>query len=408
VSQSLEEFLRIERGRVLASIIRFTGDIGLAEDAVHDAVVVALEHWPRTGMPRNPGAWLTTTARNKALDRIRRESKRSTTEQVAQALSEIDVPLPTGAVRDDQLRLMFMCCHPALSPEARVALALRTICGLTTAEIARVHLLPEARISQRISRAKAKIAAARIPYVVPEDYELPDRLPSVLITLYSVFTIGHHAAFGSLDSRVDLGIEGVRLARILVELMPDEPECLGLLALVLATHARSGTRVDSAGELVLMEHQDRSQWNHTDIAEAAALVERVLPRRQIGPYQIQAAIACLHGLAPTWTETDWAQIAVLYALLEKIAPSPVVRVNRAVAVAYHEGPFAGLQMLDSVEATDTTAVQRWHLFWSTRAALLKRAGRPLEAIDAYRRALTCEPNNSDRRFLESQLALLVD
>jgi RNA polymerase sigma-70 factor, ECF subfamily len=407
VSESLEEFLRIERGRVLASIIRFTGDIALAEDAVQDAVVVALEHWPRTGMPRNPGAWLTTTARNKALDRIRRESKRSATEQVAQALSEIDAPLPTGAVRDDQLRLLFMCCHPALSPEARVALALRTICGLTTAEIARVHLLPEARIGQRISRAKAKIAAARIPYVVPEDYELPDRLPSVLTTLYSVFTIGHHAAFGSLDSRIDLGIEGVRLARILVELMPDEPECLGLLALVLATHARSGGRVDSDGELVLMEHQDRSQWNHTAIAEAAALVERVLPRRQIGQYQIQAAIACLHGLAPTWTETDWAQIAVLYALLEKIAPSPVVRVNRAVAVAYHEGPFAGLRMLDSVEATDTTAVQRWHLFWSTRAELLKRAGRRDEAIDAYRRALTCEPNDSDRRFLERQLALLV-
>jgi RNA polymerase sigma-70 factor, ECF subfamily len=403
VSESLEGFLRIERGRVLATLIRFTGDIGLAEDAVQDAVVVALEHWPRTGMPRNPGAWLTTTARNKALDRIRRESKRSVTELVAQSLSEVDAPLPTGAVRDDQLRLLFTCCHPALSPEARVALALRTICGLSTAEIARVHLLPEARIGQRISRAKAKIAAARIPYVVPEDYELPDRLPSVLTTLYSVFTIGHHAAFGSLDSRVDLGNEGVRLARILVDLMPDEPECLGLLALVLATHARRGARVDSAGDLVLMEDQDRSKWNHDDIAEAAAIVERVLARRRIGPYQIQAAIACLHGLAPTWEETDWAQIAVLYALLEDIAPSPVVRVNRAVAVAYHEGPEAGLRLLDTIDAT---SVRTWHLYWSTRAELLKRAGLFDDAMDAYRHALTCELNDSDRRFLASRLRAL--
>jgi RNA polymerase sigma factor (sigma-70 family) len=267
VSESLEGFLRIERGRVLATLIRFTGDIGLAEDAVQDAVVVALEHWPRTGMPRNPGAWLTITARNKALDRIRRESKRSVREQVAQSLSEVDAPLPTGAVRDDQLRLLFTCCHPALSPEARVALALRTICGLSTAEIARVHLLPEARIGQRISRAKAKIAGARIPY----------------------------------------------------------------------------------------------------------------------------------------KETDWAQIAVLYALLEDIAPSPVVRVNRAVAVAYHEGPEAGLRLLDTVDAT---AVRGWHLYWSTRAELLKRAGRIDDAIDAYQHALACELNDSDRRFLKSRLRSL--
>lgn len=403
MGESFEELLRIERGRVLASMIRFTGDISLAEDAVQDAVVVALEHWPRTGMPRNPGAWLTVTARNKALDRIRRESKRSATEQVAQSLSEGDHPIPTGAVRDDQLRLLFTCCHPALSPEARVALSLRTICGLTTSEIARVHLLPEARIGQRISRAKAKIAAARIPYSVPHDHELPDRLQSVLTTVYSVFTIGHHAAFGSLDSRVDLGIEAVRLARVLVELMPDEPECIGLLALLLATHARRDARVDAAGELVLMEDQDRARWDHRDIAEAAAFVERALPRRRVGPYQIQAAIACLHGLAPTWEETDWAQIAVLYALLEDIAPTPVVRVNRAVAVAYHEGPDAGLRVLDGAETADPNTVQRWHLFWSTRAELLRRADRPHDAINAYRHALECELNDSDRRFLESRL-----
>ena len=408
----MEEFLRIERGRVLSSLIRFTGDIGLAEDAVQDAVVAALEHWPKTGMPRNPGAWLTTTARNKALDRIRRESKRSATERTAQLLNEIDGPLLTGTIRDDQLRLLFTCCHPALSPEARVALALRTICGLSTAEIARVHLVSEARIGQRISRAKAKIAGARIPYVIPHDHELPDRLPSVLTALYAVFTLGHHAAFGALDSRVDLSTEGVRLARILVDLMPDEPECLGLLALMLATHARRNARTDSAGELVLMEYQDRSQWNHADIAEAAALIERVLSRRQIGSYQIQAAIACLHGLAPTWPDTDWPQIAVLYAMLEELAPTMVVRVNRAVAVAHTEGPEAGLRLLQLDElnranAANTAAAQRWHLYWSTNAELLSRAGRPGEALVAYQRALACEVNNSDRHFLESRMKLLA-
>jgi RNA polymerase sigma-70 factor, ECF subfamily len=407
VSESLEAFLRIERSRVLASMIRFTGDFSLAEDAVHDAVVVALEQWPRVGIPRNPGAWLTVTARNKALDRIRREAKRSKMEQFAQSLSEVDLPLSTGAIRDDQLRLLFTCCHPALSAEARVALALRTLCGLTTAEIARVHLVAEPRIGQRISRAKAKIALAQIPYALPADHELPDRLSSVLTTVYSVFTIGHHAAFGSLDSRVDLAIEGIRLVRILVDLMPDEPECIGLLALMLATNARRSARVDANGDVVLMEDQDRARWNHADIAEAAALVEQVLSRRQIGPYQIQAAIACLHGLASTWDETDWAQIAVLYALLEDVAPSPVVRVNRAVAVAYDKGPEAGLQLLD-VENVGLFAVQNWHLFWSTRAELLQRADRLSEASAAFQRALECETNDSDRRFLEARLAAVAD
>ncbi len=400
---AMEEFLRIERGRVLGSLIRFTGDIGLAEDAVQDAVLTALEHWPKTGMPRNPGAWLTITARNKALDRLRRESKRSAAELTAQLLNDIDAPLQTGVIRDDQLRLLFTCCHPALSPEARVALALRTLCGLTTVEIARIHLVSETRIGQRISRAKAKIAAARIPYTVPQDHELPDRLISVLITLYSVFTMGHHAAFGALDSRVDLADEGIRLTRILVDLMPDEPECLGLLALMLATHARKNARVNSVGDLVLMENQDRRQWNHPDISEAAALVERVLSRRQIGPYQIQAAISCLHGLAPTWIETDWPQIATLYALLDDLAPSMVVRVNRAVAVAYAQGPGAGLCLLDQLEIS---AAQRWHLYWSTRAELLKRADQPSEAAAAYQHALGCEINDSDRRFLESSLRAL--
>jgi RNA polymerase sigma-70 factor, ECF subfamily len=396
----MEELLRVERGRVLGSLIRFTGDIGLAEDAVQDAVVSALEHWSKTGIPPNPGAWLTTTARNKALDRLRRESKRSATEQTAQLLNGIDLPLPAGVIRDDQLRLLFTCCHPALSHEAQVALALRTLCGLSTAEIARVYLVSEARIGQRISRAKAKIAAARIPYVVPQDHQLPDRLRSVLTTLYSVFTMGHHAAFGSLNSRADLASEGIRLARILVDLMPDEPECLGLLALMLATNARRDARLDQAGELIVMENQDRSLWNHIEIAEAASIVERVLSRRQVGPYQIQAAIACLHGLATTWQHTDWPQISELYMLLEKLAPTLVVRVNRAVAVAHSEGPEAGLLLLESV---DLSLAKSWHLYWTSRAELLRRVGRESEASESFEQALRCELNDTDRRFVESRL-----
>ncbi len=395
---TVDEIVRIEGGRVLATLIRLTGDFGLAEDVLQDAVVVALEQWNRSGPPDNPAAWLTTVARNKALDRLRRESRRSHKETEAfQMLADPPDP-PRG---DDRLRLIFTCCHPALAPASRVALTLRTIGGLTTTEIARSFLVPEATMGQRISRAKRKIAVARIPYRVPAPHELPDRLPAVLAVVYLIFTTGHHAPEGRLDARVDLAAEAIRLGRLLVELMPDEAECRGLLALMLATHARHPARLDAAGDLVLMADQDRTRWDHSAIAEAAEIVDRVLPRRMVGPFQIQAAIACLHGLADSDATTDWKQIVDLYRRLEQIAPSPVVRVNRAVAEARVFGPEAGLVLLER-----TDGVERWHLYWATLAALSRQAGRIDEAARAYRSALDCEMNDSDRRFLQEQLLSL--
>ena len=395
--------LRIEGGRVLATLIRLTGDIGLAEDAVQEAVIVALNRWPKDGMPRHPGAWLTTAARRKALDRIRREANRRVKERASLLIRAGDEPMHNSVVRDDQLRLLFTCCHPALAPEARRALALRTIGGLSTPEIARAFLVAETTMGQRISRAKRKIATAHIPYRVPDDHELPDRLASVLAVVYSIFTAGHHAARGRLDERVDLADEGLRLARLLVELMPDEPECAGLLALLLATHARRAARVDPAGNLVLMADQDRSRWDHEAIAEAGEIVELTLRRRRPGPYQMQAAIACLHGLAPTFADTDWPQIATLYRLLETHQPTAVVRVNRAVAEAEAFGAAKGLALLDDLVRSD---VEHWHLYWSTRAELERRLGHSDNARMAFTRALTCETNDSDRRFLEQRLAEL--
>lgn len=395
---TVDEIVRIEGGRVLATLIRLTGDFGLAEDALQDAVVVALERWNRAGPPDNPAAWLTTVARNKALDRLRRESRRSHKETEAfQMLADPPDP-PRG---DDRLRLIFTCCHPALAPASRVALTLRTIGGLTTTEIARSFLVPEATMGQRISRAKRKIAVARIPYRVPAPHELPDRLPAVLAVVYLIFTTGHHAPDGRLDARVDLAAEAIRLGRLLVELMPDEAECQGLLALMLATQARHPARLDADGGLVLMADQDRTRWDHSAIAEAADIVDRVLRRRAVGPYQIQAAIACLHGLADSDATTDWKQIVDLYRRLEQIAPSPVVRVNRAVAEARVFGPEAGLVLLER-----TDGVERWHLYWATLAALSRQAGRIDEAARAYRSALDCEMNDSDRRFLQEQLLSL--
>ena len=395
--------LRIEGGRVLSTLIRLTGDIGLAEDAVQEAVIVALKRWPKDGMPRHPGAWLTTAARRKALDRIRREANRRVKERASLLIRAGDEPMHNSVVRDDQLRLLFTCCHPALAPEARQALALRTVGGLSTPEIARAFLVAETTMGQRISRAKRKIATAHIPYRVPDGHELPDRLASVLAVVYSIFTAGHHAARGRLDERVDLADEGLRLARLLVELMPDEPECAGLLALLLATHARRAARVDPAGNLVLMADQDRSRWDHEAIAEAGEIVEVTLRRQRPGPYQMQAAIACLHGLAPTFADTDWPQIATLYRLLETHQPTAVVRVNRAVAEAEAFGAAKGLALLDDLVRSD---VEHWHLYWSTRAELERRLGHSDNARMAFTRALTCETNDSDRRFLEQRLAEL--
>ncbi len=370
---------------------------------MHDAIVVAADAWRRDGVPDRPGAWLTTVARNKELDRIRREARRAPKEVEAFRLLTEGSGSDVIDERDDRLRLLFTCCHPALSPESQVALALRTICGFTTVDIARVFLVPEPTIGQRISRAKAKITKARIPYRVPDAHELPDRLRPVLATVYAVFTAGHHAPVGELGGRVDFADEAIRLARLLVELMPDEAECVGLLALMLATNARRRARTDAAGEMVLLADQDRSLWDGAAIAEAAALVDSVLRRGRPGAYQMQAAIACLHGAAPTYADTDWPQIAELYLLLEHRWPTPVVRVNRAVAVAEVAGPQSGLALLDDLVGSPT---ERWHLYWSARADFQRRLGEIDAAADSYRQALGCPCNDSDRRFLERRLASL--
>lgn len=405
---SLERMVRYEGGRVMATLVRLTGDITLAEDAVQDAVVEALDRWPRDGVPANPAAWLTTVARNRSLDVIRREAKRTQKETAAMMLDEVTVAMreqtTDSMVHDDLLRLIFTCCHPALSEEARIALALRILCGMSTVEIARVFLVPDTTMGQRISRAKKKIAMAHIPYRVPADHELPDRLPAVLQVVHAILTAGHHAPEGRADQRADLAAEGIRLARLLTDLMPDEPECAGLLALGLATHARRDARVDDAGDLVLLEAQDRTRWHRDEIDEARSVLDAAIRRRHAGPYQLQAAIACVHGVSSTVADTDWPQIAELYRMLELFAPTPVVRVNRAVAVAEAESPAAGLAMLDGI---DEAEVDQWHLYWSTRAELLHRTGDVAGAVASFDRALECSPNDSDRRHLERRRAAVA-
>ncbi|MDH5502548.1 MAG: RNA polymerase sigma factor [Acidimicrobiia bacterium] len=395
MSRSLSETLRLEGGQVLATLIRMTGRFDLAEDALQDALLVANEKFSDDRLPDNPAAWLTTVAKRKALDRLRRESKRAAKE--AEAMSMLTSDQDTQPT--DQLRLLFTCCHPALSPEARVALSLRTLGGVTTKEIARAFLVSESTMGQRISRAKSKIASAHIPYRVPEDHELPDRLDAVLNVIYLIFTTGHHAPFGSWDDRVDLADEGIRLARMLAELMPDEPECLGLLALCLATAARQPARQSRDGSIVLLADQDRSLWNQRQIAEAAELVDVALRRRRAGPYQVQAAISTLHSIAKTSEQTDWPQIVSLYRMLEQLVDSPVITVNRAVAEAEVSGPQAGLELLDTVEGLDD-----WHFYWSARADFLRRLYRGEEARIAYKRALDCDMNETDRAFLTKRLA----
>jgi len=400
--------IRHEGGRVLATLVRLTGDITLAEDAVQDAVLDALRRWPIDGVPDKPVAWLTTAARHRALDVLRREAKRTTKETDARLLDEVTLAVredtSDSMVRDDILRLLFTCCHPALSFEARTALALHTLCGMSTGAIAAVFLVPEPTMGQRISRAKRKISFVRIPYRIPADYELPDRLRSVTAVIHAVVTAGHHSSEGRLDERRDLADEGVRLARLLHELMPDEPECTGLLALSLATTARRDARLDKDGELVLMADQDRSRWYHDEIAAAAAMLDHAIHLHRPGPYQVQAAIACLHGLAPTFADTDWAQIASLYATLERFTPTPVVRVNRAVAVAEAHGAQSGLELLDQL---NESTVDRWHLYWSTRGGLLARLGHTNDAVQAYDRAIACTSNDSDRRFLRRRREVLA-
>jgi RNA polymerase sigma-70 factor, ECF subfamily len=403
--ESLAEVVRMEGGRVVATLFRMTGDLDVAEDAFADAAIVAFERWPVDGIPERPGAWLTTVARRKALDHLRREARRQTLEQQAsEALMATDPdPLPYHTVRDDQLRLIFTCCHPALARDAQVALALRVLCGLTTTEIARAFLTSDTTMGQRIARAKHKIKANRIGIGrVPRDAELSARLPGVLAVVHLVFTTGHHAPVGSELQRVDLADEGVRLARLLTGLMPDEAECLGLLALVESVHARRSTRLDAGGEAVLLRDADRSQWDHDAIVEASALLERALRLGRVGPYQVQAAISCLHSLAATADATDWVQIAELYGVLDGFGANPFVRVNRAVAVGEADGPDAGLAVLATAEGTDG-----WHFAHTVRADLLARSGRADEAAAALRAALACAPNDVDRRLLEARLAGLT-
>lgn len=391
---TFEEALRVEGGRVLATLIRMTRSFELAEDALQDALVVAHQRFSEDDQPDNIGAWLTTAARNKALDRIRRESRRTELEREAVVLLGSD----EGNHSTDQLRLLFTCCHPALNRDAQVALALRTVGGLTTREIARAFLVAETTMGQRISRAKSKIKSAQIPYRVPDDHELPDRLVGVLSVIYLVFTTGHASPFGHGSDRIDLADEAIRLARMLADLMPDEPECDGLLALCLASRARQAARFDSEGRFVRLADQDRSLWDQSMAETAAGIVERALQRGRVGPYQIQAAISSLHSEAETFEATDWGEIAQLYRVLEALEPTPVVAVNRAVAESYATGPLDGLAILDGVQG-----LEKWHLYWSTRADFYRRLGRLDEARQALERSLLCDMSDTDHAFLTEQL-----
>lgn len=399
---------REEWGQVVATLIRVTGDWDLAEECAQDAFAQALDRWRRDGIPRRPGAWLTTTARNRALDVLRREAVGAAKLREVAVLGRDEGPYDPeydgddSGVEDDRLRLVFTCCHPALPIEARVALTLRTLAGLTTAEIARAFLVPEATMAQRLVRAKKKIRNAGIPYRVPPAHLLPERTTGVLGVVYLLFNEGYAATSGAELVRTNLCAEAIRLARVLARLMPDEPEVLGLLALLLLHDARRGTRVDAAGELVTLEDQDRTAWDRAEVDEGAALLETALRRGRPGPYQIQAAIAACHTTAPTAEDTDWADVAGLYGELERLVPSAVVRLNRAVAVGMAEHPDAGLELVAELERSGELA--DYHLLPATRADLLRRSGRTAEAAAAYELALEWVENAAERRFLERRLA----
>jgi RNA polymerase sigma-70 factor (ECF subfamily) len=407
VREVVDAVYRADSRRVLATLIRLLGDFELAEEAMHDAFTAAVERWPRDGVPASPRAWLVSTGRFKAIDSLRRRARFDAS--LARIADELDAgAAEPGAsddetVEDDRLRLIFTCCHPAVPPDGQIALTLREVCGLTTEEIARAFLTGPPTVAQRIVRAKGKIRDARIPYQVPSLADLPDRLDTVLHVVYLVFNEGYSASSGGSLTRHDLSGEAIRLGRLLVELLPD-PEAVGLLALMLLHESRRAARTSPAGELVLLDDQDRSRWSREQIAEGSALVERALSSRRFGPYTLQAAVAAVHAEAPTAAETDWPQIVGLYDVLARADPSPVVELNRAAAVAMRDGAAAGLALIDAILARGDLA--DYHLAHSARADLCRRLGRTADAQASYQRALALTRQEPERRFLERRLGEL--